>query len=80
MTERYRARPQTARAQISNPVPGGQWHLTHLTILIRIRMEALLAQFRLYVHKSGLKPDAFHIFNHGEQWVCSISNHHKYLS
>ena len=24
--------------------------------------EALLAQFSLYVHKSGLKPDSFHFF------------------
>ena len=35
MTERYRARPQTARARISNPVSGGQCHLNHLTILRR---------------------------------------------
>ena len=30
-----RARPQTARARISNPVSGGQCHLNHLTILRR---------------------------------------------
>ena len=29
------ARPQTARARISNPVSGGQCHLIHLTILRR---------------------------------------------
>ena len=30
MTERWRARPQTARARISNPVSGGECHLTIL--------------------------------------------------
>ena len=35
MTERWRARPQTAGARISNPVSGGQCHLNHLTILRR---------------------------------------------
>ena len=33
VTERQRARPQTARARISNPVSGGQCHIIHLTIL-----------------------------------------------
>ena len=33
MTERQRARPQTASARISNHVSGGQFHLIHLTIL-----------------------------------------------
>ena len=56
MTERERARPQTARARISNPVSGGQCHLNHLTILFYV----ILAQFSLYVHKGGLKPDSFH--------------------
>ena len=32
MTERWRARPQTARARISNPVSGGQCDLIHLII------------------------------------------------
>ena len=32
VTERWRARPQTAMARISNPVSGGQCHLIHLTI------------------------------------------------
>ena len=32
VTERWRARPQTARARISNPVSGGQCHLIPLTI------------------------------------------------
>ena len=35
VVERYRARPQTARAQISNSVSGGLCHLIHLTILRR---------------------------------------------
>ena len=35
VTERWRARPQTTRARISNPVSGGQCHLIHLTILRR---------------------------------------------
>ena len=35
MTERQRARPQTARARISNSVSGEQCHLNHLTILRR---------------------------------------------
>ena len=35
VSERWRARPQTARARISNPVSGGQCHLIHLTILRR---------------------------------------------
>ena len=32
VAERWRARPKTAWARISNPVPGGQCHLVHLTI------------------------------------------------
>ena len=52
MTERYRAPPQTARAQISNAVSGGQCHLVHL-------QEVLLAQFSLYVHKVDLNPIHF---------------------
>ena len=35
VTERQRARPQTARARISNQVSGGQCHLIHLTIFKR---------------------------------------------
>ena len=46
---------EVARARISNPVSGGQCRLNHLTILKRF----LLAQFSLYVHKGGLKPDSF---------------------
>ena len=41
MTERQRARPQTARAQISNPVSGEQCHLIHLTILRRFSWPSL---------------------------------------
>ena len=37
VTERQRARPQTARARISDPVFGGQCHLIHLTKENRIR-------------------------------------------
>ena len=29
--------------------------------------EVLLAQFSLYVHKGGLKPDSFHLLLHGPQ-------------
>ena len=36
-----RARPQTARARISNPVSGGQCHLNHLTILRRFSRPSL---------------------------------------
>ena len=36
-----RARPQTARARISNPVSGGQCHLNHLTILRRFSWPSL---------------------------------------
>ena len=53
VTER-RARPQTARARISNPVSGGQCHLTHLTILRKFSWPSLA-----YVHTSGLKSDSF---------------------
>ena len=28
--------------------------------------EVLLAQFSLYVHKGGLKPDSFHLFTQGQ--------------
>ena len=35
--------------------------------------EVLLAQFSLYVHKGGLKPDSFH-FNTLEYRSCSICN------
>ena len=32
--------------------------------------EVLLAQFSLYVHKGGLKPDSFHFNNQGNHSVC----------
>ena len=35
--------------------------------------EVLLAQFSLYVHKGGLKPDSFH-------FICSQSNYSSLLS
>ena len=31
--------------------------------------EALLAQFSLYVHKGGLKPDSFHFISHAVQTI-----------
>ena len=31
--------------------------------------EVLLAQFSLYVHKSGLKPDSFHFLNPYTAWI-----------
>ena len=37
--------------------------------------EVLLAQFSLYVHKSGLKPDSFH-FEDGLKWVKKWKNCH----
>ena len=48
---------RTARARISSPVSGGQWHLNHLTYHPQV---VLPAQFSLYVHKGGLKPDSFY--------------------
>ena len=41
VTERLRARPQTARARISNPVSGGQCHLIHLIIFRRFSWPSL---------------------------------------
>ena len=41
MTDRYRARSQTARARISNSVSGGQCLLIHLTILRRFSWHSL---------------------------------------
>ena len=32
--------------------------------------EVLLAQFSLYVHKGGLKPDSFHLYLHGTLTLC----------
>ena len=34
--------------------------------------EVLLAQFSLYVHKGGLKPDSFHFFNRASRWRCAV--------
>ena len=45
MTERQRARPQTARARISNPVSGGHCHLIHLPILRRFFWPSLAYMF-----------------------------------
>ena len=38
--------------------------------------EVLLAQFSLYVHKGGLKPDSFHFFLHQIVTVCNASTEH----
>ena len=47
---------ETLRARISNPVSGGQCHSPQSS---HHPQEVLLAQFSLYVHKGGLKPDSF---------------------
>ena len=36
--------------------------------------EVLLAQFSLYVHKGGLKPDSFHFFTDSEPYFLWIFN------
>ena len=41
LRDRERARSQTARARISNPVSGGQCHLIHRTILRRFSWPSL---------------------------------------
>ena len=33
--------------------------------------EVLLAQFSLYVHKGGLKPDSFHFLHIRKHWTCN---------
>ena len=35
--------------------------------------EVLLAQFSLYVHKGGLKPDSFHFITTNQTSMCSLS-------
>ena len=47
----------TSRVQISNPVSGGQYHLTYLIILRRFSWPNLAC---MHVHKIGLKPDSFY--------------------
>ena len=42
--------------------------------------EVLLAQFSLYVHKGGLKPDSFHFLQHTGVHQMSASSKNKYLS
>ena len=34
--------------------------------------EVLLAQFSLYVHKGGLKPDSFHFFCFPMRWIVNV--------
>ena len=65
------ARPQTARARISNPVSGGQCHSSHHP------QKVLLAQFSLYVHKGGLKPDSFHFLAPSYSGTGKISHIQK---
>ena len=36
--------------------------------------EVLLAQFSLYVHKGGLKPDSFHFISLFDSWKCINSS------
>ena len=44
--------------------------------------EVLLAQFSLYVHKGGLKPDSFHLISSGQQdpRKCTFASGHSLLS
>ena len=49
-----RARPQTSRARISNPVSGGQCHRIHLTIVRRFSWPSLA--YNYVQKKGGLKP------------------------
>ena len=35
--------------------------------------EVLLAQFSLYVHKGGLKPDSFHLVGHGVHQISKFT-------
>ena len=39
--------------------------------------EVLLAQFSLYVHKGGLKPDSFHFFDDGK--ICTELNFKNFV-
>ena len=41
--------------------------------------EVLLAQFSLYVHKGGLKPDSFH-FTHLKLWVAVARHNLRWLT
>ena len=52
--------PSELQGLNSNPVSRGRCHLTYLTMHPR---EVFMAQFSLYVHKSGLKPDSFHFIS-----------------
>ena len=54
-----------ARARISNPVSGGQCHLTYLTILRRLFLPNLA-----YMCTKGQKPDSLHFRTH-YLWVSS---------
>ena len=57
VTERWRTRPQTARARISNSVSGGGAVSSRSS---HHPQEVLLAQFSPYMHKGGLNPHSFH--------------------
>ena len=65
-----RARPQTAKARISNPVSGGQCPLIQLIILSSF---LFLAQFILYVRKGGLKPHSFNFIFYLMLLACWVN-------
>ena len=42
--------------------------------------DVLLAQFSLYVHKGGLKPDSFHLPLHDQHWFDKLLNDTRLIS
>ena len=40
------------------------------TVSSHYPQEVLLAQFSLYVHKGGIKPDSFHIIFYYKRMIC----------
>ena len=42
--------------------------------------EVLLAQFSLYVHKGGLKPDSFHFLLHLNTYSIWVIDHYKFVN
>ena len=63
MTERYRARPQTAEAQILIPVSGEQCRFIHLTILRRFSWPSFAYMSQRWP-KTPLIPSFLHSFIH----------------
>ena len=65
VTEKWRARPQTTRARISNFVSGGQCHLIHLAIFRMFSWPSLAYMST----KGGLRPHSicFNIFYYSDQ-------------